>query len=394
MLRIDNIMSIVSLTNPFQRSSGLTLTNPKLRKICVDVVSPQDRKLQTHTLRGLQSLFNTKDTDFEKLKAAFMLSKLWTPSTNISVGFLPINSNEQLDIASWAWKRAWIAKVITDQFAPYVSLNLQFNLNPAQGSQCNIRICFDPDGGCYSRLGTDALQNWGGLNETMNFGWMDAPFSHTFVYNGVSYTTPSNFDRGGYPGEGTTIVHEFGHAVGMIHEHQTPFNNPLEWNREYVYSIFTGPPNNWTRTDVDFNILDTYSASGMNGSNFDGRSIMKYYIPSELLLNPTAQVTQEIERVNFYLSSCDKNWLAHNYPGRVSPTELSTLQAACSQATVPVPTNPPTGGSGGSGGSGAAGVIFTVIFILLLILFLSAYLGVSIFKAILDFILRIFGLKK
>jgi hypothetical protein len=380
-------MAVVPLENPYQRTSGLVLTDPKLRKICVDIVSPQDRKLQTHTLRGLQSLFQTKDTDFEKLKAAFMLSKLWSANTLITVGFLPINSNEQLNPSTWAWKRAWIAKVITDQFAPYVSLTFQFKLNPAEGSGCHIRISFDTDGGCYSRLGTDALQNWGGLNETMNFGWMDAPFNHVFVYDNVTYTTPSNFDQGGYPGEGTTITHEFGHAVGMIHEHQTPFSNPLEWNREYVYAIFTGPPNNWSRADVDFNILDTYNATGMNGSNFDGRSIMKYYIPSELLLNPTPQVSQEIERVNFYLSACDKYWLAHNYPGRVTQADLSVLQNACTQSSTPLTTNPPTGGGGGGGN-----IVGTIIIVILLIIILAAYLGVSIFKAILNFFLSLFGL--
>lgn len=383
--------SITELTNPFQRSSGLTLTDPHLRKMCVDVVSPQDRKMQTHTLRGLQTLFNTKDTDFEKLKAAFMLSKLWTPNTTITVGFLPINSNEQLDTTSWAWKRAWVAKVITDQFAPFVSLTFQWNLNPAQGSQANIRISFDPQGGCYSRLGTDALQNWGGLNETMNFGWMDAPVNHTFTYNNVSYTTPSSFDQGGYPGEGTTITHEFGHAVGMIHEHQTPFQNPLVWNRDYVYAIFTGPPNNWSREDVDYNIIDTYSATGMNGSAFDGRSVMKYYIPSQLLLNPTPQVVQEIERVNFYLSACDKYWLAHNYPGRVTQAELATLQESCVQQTAPVPTNSPSPTTDG-GGSGIGTVLLVILLIILIIFFLASWLGLSLFKAVLNLILGIFGL--
>ena len=384
--------SIVPIADPYQRVSGLNLSDPALRKICVDIISPTDIKLQTHTLRGLQTLFHTKDTDFEKLKAAFMLSKLWSPNSSIVVGFLPINSNEQLNPSSWAWKRAWVAKVITEQFSPFVGVTFQFNLNPSQGSQAHIRISFDPNGGCYSRLGTDALQNWGGLNETMNFGWMDAPTSHTFSYDNITYTTPGSFDQGGYPGQGTTILHEFGHAMGMIHEHQTPFQNPLIWNREYVYSIFTGPPNNWSRADVDFNILDTYSSTGMNGSAFDGRSVMKYYIPSQLLLNPTPEVVQEIERVNFTMSSCDKYWLAYNYPGRVSTSDLNLLQQSCQQATAPLPTNSPP--PGGSGGSVVANVITTILIILLIILILSAWLGLAVFKTIIDFILRLFGLKK
>ena len=176
-------------------------------------------------------------------------------------------------------------------------------------------------------------------------------------------------------------------------KHQTPFNNPLQWNRDYIYSVFTGPPNNWTRTEVDYNIIDTYSTSGLNGSSFDGRSVMKYYLPSRLLLNPTPEIVQEIERVNFYLSACDKYWLAHNYPGRVSQADLSILQSSCSQNTTTLPTNqPPTGGGGG--GTSVGSVLLTILLILLLILILTAYLGVSIFKSVLDFILRIFGLKR
>jgi hypothetical protein len=374
----------------FQRSSGINTSDPELRKVCVDIISPKDRQLKTHTLRGLQTLFNTKDADFAKLKAAFMLSKMWAPNSVIVVGFLAINSYEQNNPDTWAWKRAWIAKVITDQFAPYLGVTFQFNLNPAQGSLANIRICFDPAGGCYSRLGTDAMQNWGGLNETMNFGWMDAPYNHTFTYNGVSYTTPSSFDRGGYPGDGTTITHEFGHAVGMIHEHQTPFDNPLEWNREYVYDYFTGPPNNWTREDVDYNIIDTYSATGMNGSSFDGRSVMKYRIPRSFLLNPTPEVAAEIERVNLYLSACDKYWLAHNYPGRVETTELEALRVSCVQNTGSLPTNPP---SPTTSGNATGGLMLTILLVILIIFLMFAWFGISVTKGILNLFLGIFGIR-
>jgi hypothetical protein len=131
----------------------------------------------------------------------------------------------------------------------------------------------------------------------------------------------------------------------------------------------------------------------MNGSAFDGRSVMKYYIPSQLLLNPTPEVVQEIERVNFTMSSCDKYWLAYNYPGRVSTSDLTLLQQSCQQATAPLPTNSPSPGGGGSGGT-VANVITTILIILLIILILSAWLGLAVFKSILDFILRLFGLKK
>ena len=31
-----------------------------------------------------------------------------------------------------------------------------------------------------------------------------------------------------------TVLHEFGHSLGLIHEHQSPFKGGFEWNREEV----------------------------------------------------------------------------------------------------------------------------------------------------------------
>ena len=66
-----------------------------------------------------------------------------------------------------------------------------------------IRITFDPNDGSYSALGTDAkLPDFDGWN-TMNLGW---------VLEGAEN---ADENRG-------TILHEFGHVLGLNHEHQSP----------------------------------------------------------------------------------------------------------------------------------------------------------------------------
>ena len=50
------------------------------------------------------------------------------------------------------------------------------------------------------------------------------------------------------------VVHEFGHALGAIHEHQNP-KGGIEWNLPAVYKYFAGPPNFWSKEDVDVNVL-------------------------------------------------------------------------------------------------------------------------------------------
>ncbi len=60
-------------------------------------------------------------------------------------------------------------------------------------------------GGSWSYIGTDAtrlpLESF-----TMNLGFIDR----------------------------TTVLHEFGHALGLIHEHQSPFKGGFEWDRDEV----------------------------------------------------------------------------------------------------------------------------------------------------------------
>ena len=100
-------------------------------------------------------------------------------------------------------------------------------------------------------------------------------------------------------GIGGTIIHEFGHALGMKHELQSPFQNKIQWNKDIVYKYFADNAHgNWSKEIVDYNILDPISPVGLNGSAFDRYSIMKYVLPSSLLLNPTLSMIQDIEQFN------------------------------------------------------------------------------------------------
>ncbi|KAI1759845.1 hypothetical protein GGR53DRAFT_470908 [Hypoxylon sp. FL1150] len=53
-----------------------------------------------------------------------------------------------------------------------------------------------------------------------------------------------------------TILHEFGHALGAIHEHSSPYAQTV-WNREKVYQDLGSPPDYWNKESVG-KILFTY----------------------------------------------------------------------------------------------------------------------------------------
>ena len=80
------------------------------------------------------------------------------------------------------------------------------------------------------------------------------------------------------------VLHEFGHALACIHEHQNPDAN-IQWNKEKVYKYFMGDPNNWSKEEVDHNIFDRYSKTITNFSDYDNRSIMIYNLPAQFTLN-------------------------------------------------------------------------------------------------------------
>ena len=74
-----------------------------------------------------------------------------------------------------------------------------------------------------------------------------------------------------------SILHEFGHVLGLIHE----FNNPkanIPWNKELIYRELSGPPNFWPTSTIDANIFTKISAGKLGDyREFDPHSVMNFY---------------------------------------------------------------------------------------------------------------------
>jgi serralysin len=101
------------------------------------------------------------------------------------------------------------------------------------------------------------------------------------------------------------VLHEFGHALGCLHEHQSPAGG-IPWNREAVYDRYDPP---WTRQRIDENFYARYDATMTQFSAFDPQSIMLYPIEAELLTDPARAVGW-----NKALSAQDKAFIATLYP--------------------------------------------------------------------------------
>ena len=129
-------------------------------------------------------------------------------------------------------------------------------------AEAEVRIGFQNQyDGSWSYIGRDVLAQ--PMNaRTMNFGW--------------DLTT--EYGR-------TTALHEIGHTLGMPHEHQNPFTG-IVWDEPAVYTYFGGEPNNWDRDSTFHNVLRKLSNSEVEGSSWDPDSIMEYWFPEGLILEP------------------------------------------------------------------------------------------------------------
>jgi hypothetical protein len=273
-------------------------------------------------------------------KVVFATTNLWPSGSKLHIQFLDLPN------AIWKpWQKAWIAKIITETIMVYANLEFIFHIDSSTlpNKRCEIRITCDTNSGCYSMVGTESLTV---SRQSMNFGWFDAPYSHSFVFNNVSYTTGTGFDYNDQ--QGGTIIHEFGHALGMLHELQSPFDNPIRWNIPKLREYFMDPKNgnNWSESMIYSNIINSATTNypKANGSAFDLNSIMKYSLPSFLAsnVNNDPNFVENLEQYNSSLSDCDKSWLSKNYPGRNIPvSNVCSLRSFSIPTVVPKPTPTP-----------------------------------------------------
>lgn len=158
-------------------------------------------------------------------------------------------------------------------------------------SIAEVRVGFVEGAGSWSYLGTDNLT----IPEdehTMNLGWLSPEESE------------EEFRR--------VALHEVGHALGAIHEHQNP-SGGIPWDRDAVIRYYSGPPNNWNLETIENNLFRRYSESQTNFTDFDRLSIMAYPVPNEFTRG------DYFVPFNTNLSEQDKRFMGWYYPKAAEP---------------------------------------------------------------------------
>lgn len=103
-----------------------------------------------------------------------------------------------------------------------------------------------------------------------------------------------------------TVLHEFGHAIGLLHEHYSPLAG-IPWNKELVYQEL-GKSQGWDKMTVDVNLFQQYALTYTHGTSYDRTSIMHYPVLARWTTNGYAVPW------NNNLSVGDKALVASLYP--------------------------------------------------------------------------------
>ena len=122
-------------------------------------------------------------------------------------------------------------------------------------------------------------------------------------------------------------LHEFGHALGLMHEHQNPFAN-ISWDKPKVYAYYAATQG-WSQQMVDAQVLNKLAYAPTQHTGLDPLSIMSYSIPASLTTNGFSIPW------NTELSVIDKEFIGKMY----SSTRIRVRHAANTNSPITVYLN-------------------------------------------------------
>lgn len=257
------------------------------------------------------------------------------------------NGLEQLYGSDRLWPRGYVLKVcffggnakvndliarVASEWQEHAAISLDFGPDGKRRSCVDreagysmIRVGFG-ERGFWSAVGSDSVGRLNQYQPSMNLQGMDMTYMP-----GIGGSSPSDssanldqlsrYDR-------SVVLHEFGHALGLLHEHQS---NALQCQKEFkwegdgnVYD-YLWRTNGWNREKVDRN-LGPVGPAGLVDQDAvvdrpDPESIMMYSLPKELFVRGEKSSCFVPHR--YTLSKNDIAGIQRRYPRTaVEPTNL------------------------------------------------------------------------
>lgn len=213
---------------------------------------------------------------------AFVTPQYKWPIDTLRVVFLPEAADFQLLQARRTYLIAQVKKYAV-AWEPFANIKFSF----VDDGYAEIRVQFRL-GGSASRIGN------GGMSVVRDQEYH--AFPNLYLKSSMDDATLSH-----------TIIHEFGHALGADHEHQSPNGAAILWNKRMIIEHYRRD-RGWTAGDANENIFHKYVVEHANSSVFDPLSIMMYDILPGWTKNGF------VARRGRHLSAMDKSWVNRMYP--------------------------------------------------------------------------------
>jgi hypothetical protein len=236
------------------------------------------------------------------LKQNYLInSRRWQPGDRILVAFNGGTPALHRAIAETAM-----------QWGKYANIELDFGYDKRTNTYrlwsysdrdavAHIRIGF-VDKGYWSAIGNDSVSaSFPANRASMNFFKFSERWPNLM---------PSNWQA--------LVIHEFGHALGLDHEHQRQVcNAEFRWSRGLngelsVYQVFERTYG-WSKDDTDLNLKPIEERNIVVGSTPDRKSIMFYAMPAQAFLKGSDSICF-IEQENRTISIMDAQGAAIAYP--------------------------------------------------------------------------------
>lgn len=224
-----------------------------------------------------------------RLSLAVARNRRWANGRTLRVKYLDARR-----YSSWQW-RVQAVMDAASEWTRYANLTFVVSDDP----QSEIRVTFGGNG-CWSLIGTDAR----GVH----------PSRATLNLSVMSWRQPTGFRK--------YVLHEFGHAIGCVHEHQTPIAG-IPWNTAAVYDFYW-QTQHWDKKAVDAQVLNVFAQPSTNHVPTDQEAIVlgpddytDRFDPHSIMVYPISpNLTDGVFEVKWRdeLSDLDKEFIASVYP--------------------------------------------------------------------------------
>jgi len=265
------------LNTCYTDKKDVTPTPQRMSSTTATTVTTTSRKNYHMCFQGVlkdkNNVTNNNNPLMATAKAVALKTNKWKPNQVLHCRFLDGNNTIKQRVQD-----------IAKEWENYCNITFQFDNSP----NAEVRISFgyydrNRDTGSWAYCGTDIYKI--PLSQpTVNLGWFED-----------------------HPNDNGVVLHEFGHILGLVHEHQNP-DTVIQWNTDEVYKAYAGPPNYWDASTTYTNILMKYDTTQIQTDGYDPNSIMHYPFDPALILSPYTP------KFNTVLSPLDKQLVDTLYP--------------------------------------------------------------------------------